>query len=315
MLFFFLDKKMGLRYHEHRIQIDCAEGTIMAWAKNLNWDIFYQTPEGLCEAYLERLNIEREKPTRAYLDRLVRAHQMTIPFETLDVTDFSVPISLEPAAIMDKLLTRKRGGYCFELNGLFFLFLRALGFDAWMCPCRQLRHKETYPVPIAHCGVLVYLDGKELFCDVGYGGPAPRGTLELTSEEVQTVENESFFFQKAPLTPYDAQFCCYQPGWYTLTRKRGEKPDMLLIQVAPIQCYLHDFYGASMSRSMGDSAFAARHVALMAPEGFVDFAGNVLEIRKGDIRTRETIEEQDVPDLLLHYFGVDCRKEFAKQYK
>jgi len=286
----------------------------MAWAKNLNWDIFYRVPDGLKDAYLERLGMEYEEPTRDYLDRLVRAHQMIIPFETLDTTDFDLPISLEPKAIADKLLNRKRGGYCFELNGLFFYLLRELGFDAWMCPCRQLRHKESYPVPITHCGVLVYLDGKELFCDVGYGGPAPRGSLELTTEEEQMLEGEIFTFRKAPLVPYSKSLCCEQPGWYTLTRHwdKPGRPELRLIQVAPLQCYIHDFYGASMSRSIGDSAFAARHLALLTPDGFVDFLNNTLEIKENGIRTKREIPEEEVPDLLLACFGVDCRREFEE---
>lgn len=121
----------------------------------------------------------KKRPSRTYLDELTRTHQIRIPFENLDVTDFQLPVGIEPGRLMDKLLRGKRGGYCFELNGLFFLLLTSLGFDSWMCPCRQLRHPEVCPVPATHCGVLVYLDGKSLFCDVGYGGPAPRGSMEL----------------------------------------------------------------------------------------------------------------------------------------
>lgn len=289
-----------------------AEGMPVAWAKNLNWDIFYQVPDDLSERYLKRLKMTREAPTREYLDRLIFAHQKTIPFENLNTMDFNEPVSLEPSKIAEKFLDRNRGGYCFELNGLFSLLLRSLGFDAWMCPCRQLRHKESYPVPIAHCGVLVYLDGKELFCDVGYGGPAPRGSLQLTAEGEQTVRGERFVFQKAPLTAYSDQFKCEQPGWYTLTRLRTEKPDMKLIQVAPLQCYILDFYGASMSRSMGDSAFPVRHVAVLTEDGFVDLMGNTLEIKAGGTRSVQTVEDAEIPDVLLRWFAMDCAELYQK---
>ena len=279
----------------------------MAWAKNLNWDIFYQVPEDLQDKYLKRLHIEKEHPSRSYLDRLVRSHQIIIPFETLDTTDFSIPVSLEPSRIANKILDQNRGGYCFELNGLFWLLLRSLGFDAWMCPCRQLRHKESYPVPIAHCGVLVYLDGKELFCDVGYGGPAARGSIDLSTSEHQKICGETFFVEKAPLTPYNPALTCTHPGWYTLIRKPSHKnaPDMKLIQIAPLQCYLLDFYGASMSRSIGDSAFPIRHVARLTPDGFIDLMGNVLEIKQGPHRTKQTIDEKDIPDALLRHFQLE----------
>lgn len=260
---------------------------------------------------MKRLGMEREEPSRDYLDRLIRIHQQKIPFENLDTMDFLIPVSLEPKKIAEKLLDRKRGGYCFELNGLFSLFLRTLGFDAWICPCRQLWHKASYPVPIAHCGVLVYLDGKELFCDVGYGGPAPRGSLELTLEAEQIVDNERFCFRKSPLVAYNDQLSCHQHGWYTLRRLREGKDEMLLIQVAPLQCYILDFYGPSMSRSMGDPAFPIRHVAKLTPDGFVDFMGNTLEIKEGETRWKQDVEEADVPEMLFRYFDLDFREQYA----
>jgi len=286
---------------------------VMAWAKNLNWDIFYQTPAHLQERYLARLGLTAEPPSRAYLDRLVQAHQIQIPFENLDTMDFSVPVSLVPSDIAVKMLDENRGGYCFELNGLFWMLLRVLGFDAWMCPCRQLRHKESYPVPIAHCGILVYLDGQTLFCDVGYGGPAARGSIELTSTALQEVAGEGFFVEPAPLVAYDADLASTQAGWYTLYRKpsRKDTPDMKLIQIAPLPCYLLDFYGASMSRSMGDSAFPVRHVARLTPDGFIDLMGNVLEIKQGTLRTKQHIDEENIPDVLLQHFHLDYKKAAA----
>ena len=91
----------------------------MAWSKNLDWSVFYQIPDGLRDCYLAKLGMEVQSPSRDYLDNLVRAHQCIIPFENLAVTLWNEPVSIEPHALMDKLLHKKRGGYCFELNGLF----------------------------------------------------------------------------------------------------------------------------------------------------------------------------------------------------
>lgn len=98
----------------------------MAWSKNLDWSVFYQIPDGLRECYLAKLGIEIQSPSRDYLDNLVKAHQCTIPFENLAVTLWNEPVSIEPHKLMDKLLHKGRGGYCFELNGLFHLLLRSL---------------------------------------------------------------------------------------------------------------------------------------------------------------------------------------------
>ena len=66
-----------------------------------------------------------------------------------------------------------------------------------MCPCRQLRHPEPYPVPATHCGILVYCENKTLFCDVGYGGPAPQESLEFKIGEEQYIDKEIFCFYRS----------------------------------------------------------------------------------------------------------------------
>ena len=263
----------------------------MAWSKNLDWSVFYQIPDGLRDCYLEKLGMEVQPPTRDYLDNLVRAHQCTIPFENLAVTLWNEPVSIEPHKLMDKLLHKSRGGYCFELNGLFHLLLRTLGFDAWMCPCRQLRHHEPFPVPATHCAIIVYLDGKRLFCDVGYGGPIPHGSIELESGCVQTIDNQSFYFAEQI------------SGWFSLIRK-GEE-DMPLLQAARLNCHLSDFYGPNLLRSTGDSAYRELHVSRLTSDGYVDLTGNKLVIKQGSLHQERIIEEKALVSVLREYFGIE----------
>lgn len=280
----------------------------MPWSRNMDWSVYHTIPPGLQEAYLHRLGLEKQTPTRAYLDALIRAHQITIPFENLDVTDFSRPVSLEPQKMMDKILHGGRGGYCFELNGMFFLLLRSLGFDAWMCPCRQLRHPEPCPVPATHCGVLIYLDGQTLFCDVGYGGPVPQGSLAFQPDVAQRVGTNVFFFRPSPIVPGDPRSRAGESGWYTLIRKSTEDgPEMPLLQMAPLQCYLSDFYGQNLLRSCGDTAYILRHVARKTPHGFIDLTGERLTIRDGGETEERTVSPDELPDVLLQYFTIDVK--------
>lgn len=111
-------------------------GEIMAWARNVDWKAYDKVPVHLQQVYLSRLGVKKKLPTKEFLDELVCTHQLVIPYENLDTIDFCRPVSLEPQRLMEKLLLNKRGGHCFELNGLFTLLLQSLGFNAWMCPCR-----------------------------------------------------------------------------------------------------------------------------------------------------------------------------------
>lgn len=112
------------------------------------------------------------------LDRMIAAHQRAIPFENLDIVDFGRTIDLGMPALFDKMIARRRGGYCFELNALFCMLLAETGFDAASCFARSLKNRG-YTQPIAHRGTIVSLDGEKLFCDVGYGGPMPACALPL----------------------------------------------------------------------------------------------------------------------------------------
>ena len=91
----------------------------MPWSKETDWPLYYKLPNGLAEQYLARLGLPQKAPSKAYLDELVRQNQLVIPFENLDSTDLGRPVSIEPPALVQKLLVQRRGGYCFELNGLF----------------------------------------------------------------------------------------------------------------------------------------------------------------------------------------------------
>ena len=76
--------------------------------------------------YLERLNYSGSlQPTEDRLEALHRAQHCTIPFENFDIL-LGRGISLEPAALLDKLVNSPRGGYCFELNGLYLMYIDAL---------------------------------------------------------------------------------------------------------------------------------------------------------------------------------------------
>jgi N-hydroxyarylamine O-acetyltransferase len=80
-------------------------------------------------AYLHRIHYHgRLDPTSATLRALHRAHLHAVPFENLDI-HLGRPIALDEATLFDKIVVRRRGGLCYELNGLFAALLRSLGFN------------------------------------------------------------------------------------------------------------------------------------------------------------------------------------------
>ncbi|GAX02826.1 arylamine N-acetyltransferase [Secundilactobacillus pentosiphilus] len=277
----------------------------MAWSRGMTWENYFETPREFKDLYLKKLGIEQRTPSQQYLDELVRKHQLVFPVENLDITDFHLPVHIDPQSLMKKILLKARGGFCFELNGAFSLLLKALGFDAWLCPCRPLQHAEPCPVPATHCAILIYLNGRARFADVGYGGPVPSGSIEFKENELQTVKKETFYFRKSGISPDDNTSNPEHSGWYTLIRRsQNTGQDMSLMQMTPIQQYLCDFYGQSLLRSSGDSAYEERQVSVRYTDGFANLQGKTLTVLKSGQRQVSEIDDSDLSLVLKKYFGI-----------
>ena len=128
-------------------------------------------------AYLERIGLAGEKPepTVEWLEKLVHAQLMSIPFDAMDCWGRGDTPSLATEDLFDKIVRRRRGGYCFELNSLFRAFLNALGYETYIVTVRLFR---GFVPPPAHCAVVCVIDGEKYFCDVGLGGPVPDGCVK-----------------------------------------------------------------------------------------------------------------------------------------
>src|SRR5437016_7551475 len=90
-------------------------------------------------AYLERIGYRgRIRPNLDVLRGLHRKHLLSIPFENLDI-HLGRPIILSKNAFYDKIITLRRGGFCYELNGLFATLLDEMGFKVSMLSARVAR--------------------------------------------------------------------------------------------------------------------------------------------------------------------------------
>ena len=107
------------------------------------------------DAYLRRINYRgKHVPPAAMLQELHCAHLLTVPFENLDI-HLGRPIVLEQAALFDKIVTRRRGGFCYELNGLFALLLRELGFEVTLLAAGVARADGSFGPEFDHLTLLV----------------------------------------------------------------------------------------------------------------------------------------------------------------
>ena len=129
-------------------------------------------------------------PTLATLNGIVAAHAQAIPFENLDVL-LGRGINLDLAAIEQKLVHQKRGGYCFEQNTLLLHVLESLGFEVRPISARvRLQRPRDFIPPRTHLVLRVELEGESWLADVGIGSLSLTSAIRLHTDAEQATPHE-----------------------------------------------------------------------------------------------------------------------------
>ena len=160
-----------------------------------------QTNNFSLQKYCERIGYEGQPKTDVQtLKQLMRHQLMTVPFENLDVQAGKV-VSLVPEEIVDKIINRNRGGYCYEVNGVFAMALEALGIEYEFVAARPM----FYPVkrPKTHMAVIATVDGGQWLCDLGFGSYGIRAPMDL-AEIGKPIEqdHDTFMLEKTGTDEY-----------------------------------------------------------------------------------------------------------------
>jgi len=122
-------------------------------------------------AYLKRIShTEPVKPDAKTLYELHLAHMLAIPFENLDI-GLKRPIHIDEQAIWNKIVINHRGGFCYELNGLFAWLLKQIGFAVTYLNARVYGQDGSLGIDFDHLALLVQIPGESerWLADVGFG--------------------------------------------------------------------------------------------------------------------------------------------------
>ena len=152
------------------------------------------------EAYLERIGYcGGREPTAANLAALVKAHRFAVPYETLDLWRRRTT-TLRLEEIYGKVVTRRRGGYCFELNGLFAWLLRELGYNVREYFGRWILGVPPSPTPMRrHRVVCVAIAGRpNQIVDVGIGLPLLLSPLDFAFGMPQMCDGRRYRIVRDP---------------------------------------------------------------------------------------------------------------------
>ena len=247
-------------------------------------------------AYLKRIGLEedavRGEKDADMLEKLIWAQLTHIPFEDMEVYDEDKVPSIEEEDIYHKIVEMNRGGYCFELNKLFYLFLDAAGFEVWPVAVRIIWQRPRTPA-ISHRATVVKIGEKKYLADVGYGGPGPKGSLEL-SDTVQQIRDGAF------------RVTVPKPGFWQVERTyQGEFSPMLYFEDRPMvenDSIPFNFYCARFETMLFRRL---RIVNLCTEEGSKGIAGWEYTVKKGTEEVKRTIaDEAEMRSVMLQEFGI-----------
>ena len=243
------------------------------------------------EPYLKRLGIEKIKnPSLEFLTELQRSHMLSIPFEDLDIPDKRIELDLNK--IYNKIIPTKRGGFCYELNGLFHWLLTSLGFKADMLSASVFNsRKQDFGPEFDHMTLLVHLD-KDYLTDAGFGDSF-RTPIELPAGEVIDVSGH-YRLQKKRSNIYELHIenDVWEPqySFSVLPRQLLDYKDMC------------DFQQYSPN-----SHFRTRMVCTIATtEGRITLSNNSLTITEGSSKNKTSFDsKEDFNFLLKKHFNIE----------
>ena len=222
--------------------------------------------------YCERIGLELPEqivPDSALLKKLQFAHCTTVPYENLDILR-QIPLSLEPEALYEKVVVQGKGGFCFELNGLFAWLLEQLGYKVTEYAARYLRGESSIPMRRHRVLKVVSTDGTWI-CDVGIGEVAPRLPIRMEVDLLQEQYGETYRLTKEPFL-----------GWVLSDLHHGAWRQFYAFTEEP-QLNL-DFIATSFyCEKHPDSPFTAQEMfSLKTEDGRITLDGNVFKIFRKD---------------------------------
>jgi N-hydroxyarylamine O-acetyltransferase len=231
------------------------------------------------------------KPSFETLRLLHHAFLQSVPFENLDIHTGQT-ISLDSHRIYDKIVARRRGGFCYECNGLFAELLISLGYKVCRVSARMALGGQIGP-EFDHMPLLVSLD-REYLVDVG-NGQSVRDPLPLLGHEVSEAEGIEYRVG----THREGYALYYREGdseWLprfvfdTTPRQQSEFSEM---------CKFH--------QTSPDSVFTKGRLATIAtPDGRITLLGNRLtEVHGAQRKERDLASEAEVSRCLRTDFGIE----------
>lgn len=255
------------------------------------------------DSYLRRIGYEGgHEPDGASLRALHRAHLLAVPFENLDI-HLGRPIELSEQSLHRKIVAAWRGGFCYELNGLFAALLRALGFHVSMLSAGVMGAEGDFGPPFDHLALEVAdAPRSRWLVDVGFG----EGFMEPVPFEVGREDLQDTGAYRVDTD--DGQYVLWRrpPGAEAFAAQYRFPPDGHALTDFEAMCRYHQTSPAS--------SFPRQRVCSLAlPDGRVTLTDASLIITREGRRSEQPIEDDAAyRTALREHFGIEVSGDWVR---
>lgn len=244
--------------------------------------------------YLDRINYRGSlEPTHETLRALQLAHLFSVPFENLSIHT-KEPIVLNDESLYTKVVERRRGGFCYELNGLFCWLLRNLGFNVKMLSAGVINKQGEFSPYFDHMTLLVELNDRYI-ADVGFGNSFLEPLLLNSREPQPQPDGQSYRIADAE----DALIVQSQG-------ETGEWESQYRFTLTPYE-YADYEEMCLWQQTSPDSHFVKNRLcSLPIQDGRVTLSGNrFIKTLQGKKEEKVLENEEEVSTLLKEVFGIE----------
>jgi N-hydroxyarylamine O-acetyltransferase len=233
------------------------------------------------KSYLNRIGVQ-ETDVAADLESLKflqRQHLLTIPFENLDI-HWKRPINLDGKRFYRKIIGEKRGGFCYELNGLFYELLTEIGFQNKIISAKVSKGDGDFGAEYDHLAIITRIENEEYLVDVGFGSFAAE-PLKFVLDVEQQDDNGIFLIRK------------HDGNYFNVVKKDGDVWRSEYV-FTPLKRNLAEFAGmCQFHQTSPESHFTRGKIcSLMMPNGRKTLTdGKLIETKGG--RKKEIVVNSD----------------------
>lgn len=228
------------------------------------------------------------------LNHYLERYKLTIPFENIDVQN-QKPISVDIDDLFDKIVHKNRGGFCYELNTLFYQYLLEKGFDAHMVSATTHPADGVWSRTGSHMSLLVYLD-RPYVADVGFGD-LPLHAIPLDkAANADSIYDINGYYRAVYIDSNKFHMQKWQGDYWRTSYEATQTTRGI-----------EDFRDPLAYNQHNENSVFVRKLMITMPKSYgrVSMSENDLTITKDGEKSKTPVTKDNYRQFLKDYFGLD----------